>query len=170
MSFYFSIWMTKWVSSDVGRRTGLSSQLSPNSSILAKRSSTMGLINSSCFRICDGRLDITRATILALIQRCRLMTGGGNIRPERSREHSEDCRVFCDIKRETQIQIQIVLISAYETLIQRQYWSNRSHVHSGAPTNTRFEIAQTTRCIVSTIGTLTQSVFHMNTRNHVSEY
>ena len=105
---------------DVGRRTGLSSQFSPNSSIFAKRSSTIALINSSCFRICDGRLDITRTTILALIQRYGLMTRCGNIRPEWCREHSEDCRIFYDIKRQVQIQIQIVLISAYETLIEIQ--------------------------------------------------
>ena len=48
------------------------------------------------------------------------MTGGGNIRPERFREHSEDCRIFYDIKRHVQIQVQIVLVSAYETLIERQ--------------------------------------------------
>ena len=80
----------------------------------------MALTNSFCFRICDGRLDITRVTILTLIQRYKLMTGGGNIRPERFREHSEDCRIFYDIKRHVQIQVQIVLVSAYETLIERQ--------------------------------------------------
>ena len=48
------------------------------------------------------------------------MMGCGNIRPERFREHSEDCRIFYDIKREIQIQIQIVLVSAYEILTERQ--------------------------------------------------
>ena len=107
-------------SSDVGRQTGLSSQFSPSSSIFAKRSSTMALINSSCFRICDGRLDITRVTILTLIQRYGIMTESGNIRPERFREHSEDCRGFYNVDREVHIQIQIVLISAYETLFNKQ--------------------------------------------------
>ena len=80
----------------------------------------MALTNSSCFRICDGRLDITRVTILALIQRYKLMTGCGNIRPERFREHSEDCRIFYDIKRQVQIQIQELFIPTYETPIERQ--------------------------------------------------
>jgi hypothetical protein len=47
------------------------------------------------------------------------MTGGGDIRPEKFREHFEDCRIFYNIKREVQIQIQIVLVSAYEILIKR---------------------------------------------------
>ena len=46
----------------------------------------------------------------------------------------------------------------------------RSHVHSGAPTNTRFTAALIACCIVSKTGTLTQSVFQMNTRDHVFEY
>jgi hypothetical protein len=81
----------------------------------------MALTNSSCSRNCDGRVDVTRATILTLLQRRRLMTGGGNIRPEKFREHSKNCRIFYNIKREVQIQIQIVLVSAYEILIKRQY-------------------------------------------------
>ena len=99
------------------------------------------------------------------------MGGGGNIRPEWFREHSEDYRIFYDIKREVQIQIQIVLVSAYEILTETMLieWK-RSHAHSGAPTNTRFAAAHTACCIVSTIGTLTQSVFHMNTWNHVLGY
>src|SRR6266702_1441501 len=54
--------------SKLDRRTGLSSQSSPNSLILAKRSSTIGLMNSISCRICDGRLDSTRATILTPAQ------------------------------------------------------------------------------------------------------
>jgi hypothetical protein len=81
----------------------------------------MALTNSCCCRNCDGRVDVTRATILTLLQRRRLMTGGGNIRPEKFREHFEDYRIFHDIKREVQIQIQIVLVSAYEILIKRQH-------------------------------------------------
>ena len=77
-------------------------------------------MNSSFFRICDGRLDIRRARTLTLIQRYRLMTGGGSIRPEKFREHSENNRCFYNIGREVQIQIQIVLISAFETRVNRQ--------------------------------------------------
>jgi hypothetical protein len=61
-----------------------------------------------------------RATTLTLIQLYRLMTGGGNIRPERFREHFEDCRSFYNIDREVQIQLQIVLISAYETRVNKK--------------------------------------------------
>jgi len=49
---------------EAGGQTGLSSQSSPNSSILAKRSSTIGLMNSVSCRTFDGRLDSMRATIL----------------------------------------------------------------------------------------------------------
>jgi hypothetical protein len=48
------------------------------------------------------------------------MTGGGNVRPEKFREHFEECRGFYNIDREVQIQLQIVLISAYETLVNKQ--------------------------------------------------
>jgi hypothetical protein len=75
-------------------------------------------MNSSACRICDGILDITRATILSPIQRYRLMTGGSNVRPEEFREHCEDRRIFYDIERELQIQIQIVLVSAYVRVIR----------------------------------------------------
>jgi hypothetical protein len=78
-------------------------------------------MNSSSCRICDGSLDITRATILSPIQRYRLTTEGSNIRPEEFRKHSEDQRVFYEIVREIQIQIQIVLVSAYAGVINRQY-------------------------------------------------
>ena len=78
-------------------------------------------MNSSTCRICDGRLDITRATILSSIQRYRLMTEGSNVRPEEFREHSEDHRVFHDIDRVLQIQILIVLVSAYVRVINRRY-------------------------------------------------
>jgi len=80
----------------------------------------MDLINSSSCRICDGRLDITRATILSSIQRYRLMTEGSNVRPEEFREHSEDQRVFYEIDREIQIQILIVSVSAYVRVINRR--------------------------------------------------
>src|SRR6266404_7587679 len=50
---------------EAGGQTGLSSQSSPHSSILAKRSSTIGLMNSISCRTCDGRLDSMRATILS---------------------------------------------------------------------------------------------------------
>ena len=46
------------------------------------------------------------------------MTGHGNVRPEKFREHADDCRDFYNIDREVQIQSQIVFISAYETLIK----------------------------------------------------
>src|SRR6266404_8641495 len=49
---------------EAGGQTGLSSQSSPNSSILAKRSSTIGLMNSICCRICDGKSDSMCKTIL----------------------------------------------------------------------------------------------------------
>ena len=52
--------------SEVDRRTGLSPQSSRSSSIFAKRSSTMGLMNSISCRICDGMLDTKRATTLVL--------------------------------------------------------------------------------------------------------
>jgi hypothetical protein len=45
------------------------------------------------------------------------MTEGGNIRPEKIRKHFEDCRFFYYIECEVQIQIQVVLVSAYETMI-----------------------------------------------------
>ena len=102
-SSYPSALMITRASSKADRRTGLLSQSSPNSSILAKRSSTIGLINSSARRICDGRLDIARATILTPIQRYKLLTRGGNVRLERFREHSEDYRKFCSIDHEVQI-------------------------------------------------------------------
>jgi hypothetical protein len=46
--------------------------------------------------------------------------------------------------------------------------SESFHAHSGAPTNTRLVVAQTTRSIVSITGTLTQSAFHMNLKHHLS--
>ncbi len=49
------------------------------------------------------------------------MTGQGNVRLERFREHSDDCREFYNIDGEVQIQSQVVLISAYETLINIGY-------------------------------------------------
>ena len=49
------------------------------------------------------------------------MTGGSNVRPEEFREHCEDRPVFYDIDRELQIQIQIVLVSAYVRVINRRY-------------------------------------------------
>ncbi len=56
-------------------------------------------------------------TILTPDQRYRLATGYDNIRLERFREHADDGRKFHDIDCIVQIQIQIVLISAYEILI-----------------------------------------------------
>ena len=49
------------------------------------------------------------------------MTEGSNVRPEEFREHSEDQRVFYEIDREIQIQILIVLVSAYVRVINRRY-------------------------------------------------
>jgi hypothetical protein len=121
MSFCFSALVIRRVSSDVDRRTGLSSQLSPNSSIFAKRSSTIGLMNSSCCRICDGRLDIIRATTLTSIKQHAFIRREGHVRPEKAREQIEECRFFHNIDREVQIQLQIVSISAYGTLVKRRY-------------------------------------------------
>jgi hypothetical protein len=49
------------------------------------------------------------------------MAGGSNVRLEEFREHFEDRRVFYEIDRELQIQIQIVLVSAYVRVINRRY-------------------------------------------------
>ena len=62
-----------------------------------------------------------RATILIPNQRYRLITGRANLRLERFREHLEDRCIFYKIERKVQIQIQIVLISAYVTLFNRCY-------------------------------------------------
>jgi hypothetical protein len=60
----------------------------------------MGLMNSISCRICDGRFDSTRATILTPIQRYSVNTGHHNVRLERFREHADDCREFYNIERE----------------------------------------------------------------------
>jgi len=73
-------------------------------------------MNSISCRICEGRLDSRRETILAPDQRYRSATGYDNIRLERFREHANDGRKFHDIDCVVQIQIQIVLISAYEII------------------------------------------------------
>jgi hypothetical protein len=49
------------------------------------------------------------------------MTGGSNVRPEEFREHCEDRRGFHDTDCELQIQIQIVLVSAYVRVINRRH-------------------------------------------------
>ncbi len=79
-------------------------------------------MNSISCRIWEGRLDIRRATTLTPDQRYRLVTGYENIRLEGFREHADDGRKFDDINCVVQIQIQIVLISAYETLISIVYY------------------------------------------------
>ena len=45
------------------------------------------------------------------------MTGHGNVRLERFREHPNDCRKFYNIDRKVQIESLIVSISAYGTPI-----------------------------------------------------
>ena len=110
--------------SGVNRQTGLSSQSSPNSSILAKRSSTIGLMNSISCRICDGRLDSRRATILTQNQLYRLKTDHDNIRFERFRKYADDCRVFDNIDREVGIQSLVVSIPACETPSKNEHSSN----------------------------------------------
>ena len=60
----------------------------------------MGLMNSISCRICDGRLDSTRATILTQSQRYRRKTGHDDVRLERFREHADDCRKFYNIDSE----------------------------------------------------------------------
>ena len=57
-------------------------------------------------------VDITRATILTQVQLYRPGTGGDNVRLERFRTHSEDCRDFHNVDNAIQIESLIVFISA----------------------------------------------------------
>ena len=56
-----------------------------------------------------------RATSLTLIQRYRLELGHDDVRLERFWDHPDNQREFYDIDCKVQIQIQIFLVSAYET-------------------------------------------------------
>jgi hypothetical protein len=78
----------------------------------------MGLMNSISCRICDGRLDSTRATILTQIQQSKLKSGHDNVRLKRFREHPDDCRELYNIGREVRIQSLVVSIPTCETLIK----------------------------------------------------
>jgi hypothetical protein len=75
-------------------------------------------MNSISCRICDGRLDSTRATILTQIQQSKLKSGHDNVRLERLREHADDYREFYNIDSEVRIQSLVVSIPACETLIK----------------------------------------------------
>jgi hypothetical protein len=68
-------------------------------------------MNSISCRICDGRLDSTRATILTLIQ-SKLKSGHDNVRLKRFREHPDDCRELYNINRKVRVQTLVVSISA----------------------------------------------------------
>ena len=100
------------------------------------------------------------------------MTGHGNVRFERFREHADYCREFYNTNCKVQIESLIVSISACETSINIDGMGGRTGdfcAHNGDPTNTRFAVAQTTRCIVSRTGILTQSAFHMGLRYLLTE-
>jgi hypothetical protein len=74
-------------------------------------------MNSVTCRICDGMLDIRRATILTLALRNRLRKRQDNVRLEGFWEYADDRRDFNNIHSVSQIQSLIFLIPAYETPI-----------------------------------------------------
>jgi hypothetical protein len=90
-----------------------------------------------------------------------------NTRPEKLREHAEGQSGFNNINRKCQIQILVVAVPACKASTQgTDGIKEPEHVHAqrGAPTKTRFEMAQTIRCIVSMMGTLIHSTSSVNYR------
>ena len=97
----------------VNSQTGLSHS-SPNSSIFANRSSTIGLINSISCWIWEGRFDSMRATMLMriLLKMIRGWESDNNARLERLREKANNQAKFYNIDRKSQIEPPIVRVPA----------------------------------------------------------
>src|SRR5579863_1579829 len=96
--------------------TGASSQVSPSSSMFAKRSSTRGLMISVICRILPGRLAIIRARNLNYVTLRRKQTYmdiSRNARLERVWKHGEDRGYLHDICYSVHDKRLIVMISAF---------------------------------------------------------
>jgi hypothetical protein len=101
----------------IGELTGASSQVSPNSSIFVRRSSTRGLMNSAICRILAGRLVTIRATTLKYngLRLRRTQTDIYiNARLERFWEHGENRGYLHEIYSDVQNKRLIVMISAFQ--------------------------------------------------------
>jgi len=114
-----------------------------------------------------------RITTLGLIQWSKGADGDDNERPKKVWEKSDNCGKLHNVDRKGQIERLIIIIATYEVSApvmagRRNEGGMNSHEHKGAPTNTRLDMRQITRCSVGTMGILTHSTFFVNSGHFFS--